>query len=296
MLPAGAVAPVDTKNFRDIKMTPSRDMQSESQGELRADARELMDLLNIRTLVSALRKSKESGTDSTQLSRTIQHARMLCLWKIFIASQEVRKVEAMIDFDLARSNEALDSLTAKRDMTRNMINTFNFLQSGTLGTIKNATSFPGPIQTTNAARQEMAMTFFGTSIALATTNLLMPSLWRHSVDPPPNILVHVFDQNSKPNDADQSYLWKFMNSPIPGSDGTLTRRQILIKHWESFAGLDSKDELRLKKLSGSSSESEELSASIKVTAQRIALLQDLKTHFEEFDIALYELHKVITFN
>jgi hypothetical protein len=295
LAPAACAEASDAKSFLDIKMMPNRDLQGEARGELRADAKELADLLNIKPLVSALRKSKEAGTDSTHLPRSLQQARMLCLWKILIASQEVRKVVAAINFNLSRSNATLDALSAKRDMTLDMLNTFNFMQGGILGTIKQAASFPGHT-VSQAARQEIAMTSFGTGTALAAIGLFVPSLWSRKIEPPPNILVHVFDPNYRPADAERNYLWKFMNSPIPGSNLALTRRQILIKHWEDFEGLNSKDESRLKKLAASPSESEQLNESIRIISQRMDLLHDMKTHFEEFDTALYELHKAITFN
>lgn len=74
----------------------------------------------------------------------------------------------------------------------------------------------------------------------------------------------------------------------------LTRRQILIKHWEAFEKLNSKDERRLKKLAAAPSYSERLNESIRIVSQRMDLLHGLRTHIEEFDTELYELHQAIT--
>lgn len=294
LIVSGAASADDAASFRDIKLTPERKLSSEQAGHLRADAQEIADLLKIAPLVERLRAQQQAGSSRLPPTRAFQNARLLCLWKIFIASQEVRKVVATINYDLSRSNQALDSLTSKRDMTINMLNTFNFMQSGILGTIKQGGGFEGRHQILPAARQEIGMTFFGTGTGLAAINLLIPPLWSRKIETTPNILVHVFDPSYRPADAEQSYLWKFMNSPIPGSNLALTRRQILIRHWEAFAGLKSKDERRLKKLAAAPSDSERFNESIRIISQRMDLLHDLRTHIEEFDTALYELHQAVT--
>ena len=295
VLPGSTAVLPEITSYRDIKITPNRDMAGESRGELRADAAEVAELLKIQSLVSTLRKSQKVGAGSEHLSRPMQQARMLCLLKIFIASQEVRKVVATINFDLSRSNEELDQLTSRRNMTANMINTFNFMQGGTLGIIKQSCSFPGTTVPT-AARQEIAMTSFGTGTGLAMVNLMLPSLWSRKVDTPPNILAHVFNANYSPADADQSYLWKYMSMPIPGSNLAFSRREILLKHWKDFAGLNSNDKRRERKLAATPAGSEQLRENIRLVSQRMDLLHDMKAHFEEFDAALYELHKAISFD
>jgi len=281
-------------SFKDIKMTPVRDRQAESLGELRADAKEAAQILRIEPMVSMLRKARSEGSSSARPSRSVQHARMLCLWKLSVASQEVRKVSATIDFEIAKSAESLDQLSAKRDMAINMINTLNFMQGGILGTIKQSTSFPTH-PATPTARQTIAMVSFSTGTAMAMSTLFVPSLWSRELDSQPNILAHVFDANFKPDDADRSYLWRFMTSPIPGSADNIPRRAMLIKHWEALTKLNSADERRLRLLAAKPNDDETLKETIRVVSQRMDLLHDLRTHIEEFDTSLYELHKAITF-
>ena len=87
-----------------------------------------------------------------------------------------------------------------------------------------------------------------------------------------------------------------MNSPIPNSQfKNMTRREILLHHWQDIAGLDITKEKALRKLSQAKEGDEDLSESISVLARRIALLHDLRTHLEEFDGSLYELHHAISF-
>jgi hypothetical protein len=292
---SSALAAADS--FLDIKMSPQRDRQGETAGDLRTDATEIAQILKIESFITALRNQKQAGVDSAHLSRAMQNARMLCLWKIFIASQEVRKVVAQINYDLSRANQELDQLIARRNMTMNMVNTVNFLQGGVLGTIKQASGLPTyPVQ--GYARQEMAVTSFGTGSSLAALNLFVPSLIRKRLDSreQPTILQHVFNPEFRPADAKYSYLWKFMNAPLPGHESGLTRRQVLVKHWKAIDGVNVDDARLVRTLVYAPDEKEQLSENIRLVTQRIDLLHDMKTHFEEFDAALYELHKAMSFD
>jgi hypothetical protein len=207
--------------------------------------------------------------------------------------EEVRKVVAIINYELAKSHVALDSLTSKRDMTINMLNTVNFMQGGTLGCVAKSIDFKyGYFM----ADKEISEVSFGTSAGLPAIGLFVPSMWSRRIDSPPNTLARIFDPNYKPPASEQSYLWKFMNSPIPASPIKLTRREILIKHWEELEGLNSKDQKRIKRLAATPEGEESLREGIRIISQRNDLLFDLKTHIEEFDGSLYELHKVISMN
>ena len=98
-------------SFRDIKLGAERDKVAEAHGELRAEAEEVALLLKIKPFVEKLRAAKaSSSSDSVQSSRPIEQARLLCLWKIFIALEEVRKVVAVINIEIAQSNESFNSL------------------------------------------------------------------------------------------------------------------------------------------------------------------------------------------
>jgi hypothetical protein len=281
-------------SFRDIKMTPDRDLEAEARGELRADAQEASRILRVESLVEKLREAKRAGiTDTSQLPRPVQQARLLCLWKIFVAMEEVRKVVGVINRELSISYTALDSLTTKTNMTTNTINTVNFMQGGVLGCISQGVNFHYGQPITS---KTIATVTFSIGTGLAAVGLFAPSLWSRRIGPPANTLAHVFREGYLPPDANRSYLWRFVSSPIPGSNTGLTRREILIKHWEAFSGLDSKNQNRLTRLSAMPLGEEKLSESIRIVTQRIDLLHDLKTHLEEFDGSLFELHNAITIN
>jgi hypothetical protein len=280
-------------SYKDIKMTPERDIEAETRGEMRAEASEVARLMNIDLLVEKVVHCKNSAPQETQIPKPTQQARLLCLWKIFIALEEVRKVVANINFEIAASHVALDSLTSKSEMTTNLFNTFNFMQGGILGATSKAINFKYGYP---HASKEVSEVGFGIGAGLPGVRMLLPNLWSRQIDGPPNSLTVILNESYKPNDAEKSYLWKFLTSPIPGSPNKLTRREILIKHWEAFAKLNSADERLIKRLSANPTAEEKLRESIRVISQRLSLLYDLKSHVEEFDASLYELHKVITMN
>jgi hypothetical protein len=283
----------DAKAYRDIKLTPSVDITSLNDISVRADAEEIANLLNIKPLAERIITFKKASPSGAEAPRPVQQARLLCLYKLFTASQEVRKASAIVDLELATSNASLDALTAKRDMTINIINSTNFLQGGTLGTTKQSMALHG---IRGSILQEVAMTSFGTSIGLSLSTFVVPSLWREHIPSTSNSLALVLDESLKPPDGDRSYLWRFLNASIPGDGSHLTRRDILKKHWQTVAAYVPSDRKNAARLSANSSDYQGLTENIAILNRRIALLHDLKTHMEEFDGSLFELHKAISIN
>lgn len=285
----GAASAATKDEFRDIKLTAERDLSSEAQGYLRADAKEMEQLLDVSSIVDKLKSARANGQDTKSLPKSVQNARMLLLWRMLEASEEVRKVVNEIDFDLADTHINLDSLTSKKNMTSNMLNTANFFQGGVCGVIKNSMALKkyNPV-----ARQTIAISSFSTSLLLSTINLSVPYWYHRRPDRKGNMLAHIFDPSFKPRDAQNSYLWKFFNAPVPGAPGQLTRREILVKHWQSFGGVRANDDRTIKLVSDNPDN--DLNESIGLLQQRISLLQDMKTHIEEFDACLFELHQCTT--
>ena len=279
------------KSYRDIKITPevSINAAAPTEGIMRADADEIADLLRVRSLATTIRSAKSAN--ASPLPRNIQQARLLCLYRIMIATEEVRKTVGIIDYEIANTNSNLGALVAKRNAFSNTLNTANFMQGGTAGTVKQSLGFPGG--STIAPRQEIAMASFGTSIALALINLLSQKAWHRPMDSKPNSLAYVYDGARQPMDANESYLWKFLNTRIPGSPSPLTRREILVKHFAAVSRVDPSDDITVKRVTAIPSPEKQLNESIKILSKRIDLLHDLKSHVEEFDGSLYEFHRAI---
>ncbi len=277
------------EDFLDIKLTPERDLSSEAQGYLRADAREMEQLLDVHNIVEKLKAARKNGQDTAALSKEVQNSRLLLLWRMLQASEEVRRVVNEIDFDIAESHIALDGLVIKQNMTRNLINTTNFFQSGISGVVKNSMSLKGynPV-----AQQTIAISSFSTSLLLSTINLSVPYWYHRTPDRKSNMLAHIFDPSFKPKNAQYSYLWRFFNAPVPGAANNLTRQQILVKHWATFGGVREGDERRIKLVTDNPDN--EIKETIGLLSQRISLLEDMKTHIEEFDACLFELHQATT--
>ena len=288
---ATAAAATATKAFRDIKMTALPDAAAQAKGELRADAKEVADILKITPYVEKIRAEKSQGANSSSASKPLQQARLLCLWKLLQADEEVRREVASIHFDLAATNSSLGALSARRQRLINNINTFNFMQGGSFGVIKQSLSLH---HVRSDYTQTIGMTSFGTSTAMGLSNLLLSSyVIKSDLAAPPDSLSKIASSSYQPADANRSYLWQFLEAKYPGTE--LKRRQVLVKHWQDFAALSAKEEAKFRVPSGSA-EVENLTEAINTTNRRIALLHDLQTHIEEFDGSLFELHQAITLN
>ncbi|MFA6208624.1 MAG: hypothetical protein WCT03_12545 [Candidatus Obscuribacterales bacterium] len=280
-------------SFYDIKMTPNIDHAAVAAGALRADAAEIADLLEVTAYVERLREFKKNNPSITsELPKPLLNAKVLCLWRILTLTEEVRHYSAAIDCDLASSNVVLAELCAKRDATSNMLNTANFAQGGVLGITKQSLLLSHYFNSS----QMPIMISASLGMGLAMTNLMLPPMWKSKITQSQNILSHFINTKYRPPDADHSYLFKFFTSEIPGSDVHLTRREILLKHWQAFKHLNPNDDKLMRKLSASPEPNEDMAENIKVLSLRIELLHDLKTHVEEVDGALYELHKAIRSN
>jgi hypothetical protein len=290
IFPSAVFAGTEHKQFLDIKMTPP--LEAKVDTTIRPDALDAADTLKLTPYIARLQASKAELANGT-VSRGDLNARMLCLWRIAEALTEVRKLTAQIDRDLASSYVALDSLSGKKNAVENFINTMNFVQGGTLGIVKQSLFLHRQFQ----ASQYPLITSFSIGTGLAALNLVLPSIWVRRINPPPNTLAHFLIKNYEPPDRKESYLWSYLDAPIPNSPWpTMRRREVLVHHWEDFEGLNQKQETVLKKLSALPEGSENLDESIAIVNQRLSLLHDLRTHVEEFDGALYELHKAIAAN
>lgn len=287
-----ATAAIEAKAFKDITLTPARIPENEARGDLREDAKEVAQVLGVEDAVERLRREKGNFSNSKEL----QSVRLMCLWKIFIAAEEVRKVVTECQFDLAQAHIALDQLTGKKQMVSNMITTANFMQGGTLGIVKQSISFKNSGKTRarvfRRRAQEIAITSFSTGTGLAMLNQMIGPVWSRRIDCRPTMLSHIFDENYQPADHQISYLWKFYSKPCPGYTNNLTRRQVLVKHWQDFGGVNVSNKNLVDKVSADVEDIER--ENIRILSTRISLLNDLVSHIEEFDASLYELHKAIT--
>lgn len=278
-----------SKEYLDIKMTAVRNLSAEANNELRADAAEVADLLHMRPVVEMLRTAQRSGKDMSLSPKAMQSARLMCLWRVFQASEEVRKVVAQINYDIAVNNVHLETLLSRKRKVNNLLNVFNFTQSGVLGCVKNGLAIGAvyPI-----FRQEIAMTSFGITGCLPLVNMAAPkAIFRRTTDSV-NMLSHVTDPNFRPAYSNQSYLWKYFNSPIPGSSSPEPRREVILKHWETLKGLSATNPKQRELMAGTHDKAR--LEGIGIVSQRIEILHDFKTHIEEFDGALFELHQAIS--
>ncbi len=281
------------ESFVDIKLTPDSHGHAEENGELRSDALETAEILRIVPYVQQIRLARQSAADQPgTMSRATLYAKYLCLLRILAAREEVRKFVVALKRDLATSYVALDTLTTRNDVAQDVNNSLNFMQFGIIGIVKQSLL----IEKKFAVPPYLLTTANAVGTGSAALNLAIPSLCGKKVTEPRNTFADFLDLNYNPPDANRSCLWRFLNSPIPGGDKTLTRRQILLKHFTAFQGLNLNNKRYLKKLTASPRNCEILLEHANVVAHRISLLFDLRSHVEEFDLSLYELHKSIISN
>lgn len=277
-------------NYLDIQLTPGSTEHAEDNGPLRADALEAAEILHIRPYVELLRAARQSGVEPEHMSRAQLNAKYLCLTRILAARMEVRKFVVSIKKDLDRSYVALDTLVLRNQNAQDFNNSLNFMQIGVLAIIKQKLL----IQKKFAVPPYLLTTLNANATGLSAMNLIIPSLCIRRIDEAPNGLNGFLDESYHPRDAAKNYLWRFFESPIPGGDQNLTRRQLLVRHLSEFQHVNLNNHRQLRRLSATPKPKETLYEDAKTVSHRISLLFDLRSHVEEFDYSLYELHKSIT--
>lgn len=281
-----AASALERQDFVDIRLTPEETVKS---GELGLGASEMAEVLRIRPYVNVLRDYRAIAKHQPA-SRVVTQARLLCAWRILQASQEVRRLVAKINQELAISYISLDSLNARKEMVTNVVTATNFAQFGVINVISKSTAIAGYPRTSNYER----IVTDSMAIGLSVFNLLEgPKLFSRRESSPPNALANFLKPGFRPLDADQSFLWRFLDSQKPGSNIALTRRELLVKHWQAFAGLDASNARELRRVAALPEPNEQLSENLDVLGKRIFLLQDLKSHVEELDSSLNDLHRAV---
>jgi hypothetical protein len=274
--------------FKDIRITADKTGHA---GELNTDAREVAQLLGVMKFAEDLHTARQTQASGTPIPRRFLKEKVICLSQIELALEEVRKFVATINQDLATSNSSLDGLSDRKNQATALINNVNFTQAGILGDVKQGLRLDAAPY---SATQSIGTTFFGNLALLGVSAVIVPSSFRTPVQECPTILTFVLDPNYTPPVSDQGYLWKYFNAPIPGAKNSLTRRQILMRHWEDWLELNPKDLKLINQLKAQHPESKKLFEKSFGLQRQILLLRDLRAHVEEFDNALYALHQSIS--
>jgi hypothetical protein len=111
----------------------------------------------------------------------------------------------------------------------------------------------------------------------------------------PNMLAKVF---KRPNDAETEYpdvIWRYLNTPLPDSSTGVTRRQLLIRHWEELGRIPplitAKGRTYVRVLSGTIPERKTIT--IDMLDDRTAMLADVRAEVSQIYKELLNIMLVV---
>lgn len=257
--------------------------------------REAARLMGIEHEVQSLIDLKNSG----RLDRFDLNAIRLQLHlvrKIMSTGLMLRVVSAKFDREITLEQQALDRVTRERDFAVAILNNANFLQLGILSTI-----IDGPLAQTTKKKHILYGDRLNIVSGLTVGGLALLSLCaqrggiRHAKSDA-NLLGQTLGLQTPDSEHLPALLWSYLNSVPPNNvTGGLTRREQLIKYWETSKVLpvNIKKEATKERVSGHGTRHHRWCESIRLMTARVTMLFDLRAMVDRLNAGLVELLQVL---
>lgn len=197
-----------------------------SQGELSAQARQLIKELALQSTFDRLQSEKD--TDHSEPS--LDYLRLQCAAsrRIQKASLQIQETFANIDGDIAQNNMLLAYASTKQERAERLANVATFLTIGTFGALESAFGRQAEVS------DVFGLVGAGSSIALPLLALKPMHFSNPRFNQPrTNMLASIFD-DKKLGDGYEPVVWHYLNSVPPQSQANNTRREMLLNSWRAY--------------------------------------------------------------
>jgi hypothetical protein len=246
-----------------------------------AGAIEIAKLLKLQPCIDELSHLKQIGGDSKRVSEL----ELLLLEKSLKGTLEVQVASDKVDEDLYYSyHVVLSDLLQSRAKWIQKTYDANFLQSGILGIIAGRLYLS---RHSDAGDRNFVISG-GNGTALTVLAMMQMHGFRRKSDSGPNSLAEILDLNPAGDYRFSPFVSTLLNSPLPGSSGGKSRRELLNNRWKeakvTTLRLDS-----AKNLQAVSAMPSHKYDTINVVKNRIVLLHSLKKELESFQAQVLEL-------
>lgn len=258
--------------------------------ELTGHAREAAKLMGIEQDVQRLLELKNAGMLKTY-DRDALKLQLELVRKVMTTGLQLRVVSAQFDREITLEQQALDRVTRERDLAVAVLNDANFMQLGILATI-----IDGPLAQTKNKRRVLYGNRLNIVSGLTVGGLAVLTLcaqrggFRHAKSDP-NLLGQTFGLPTPDTEHVPPILWNYLNSVPPSSTTGLTRRQQLIKYWETTKVLpvNIKSAKTKERVSGYGPRHHRWCETIRLMTARISMLFDLRAMVDRLNTGLVEL-------
>lgn len=257
---------------------------------LGAHAQEAAKLLGIEDQVNRLMFLKKAGRPETYDDEA-ERLKLEIVRKVQTTGLQLRVLSAQFDREITLEQQALDRVTRERDLTVAFLNDANFLQLGILATI-----IDGPLGLTKKKKHNLYGNRLNIVSGYTVGGLAALSLiaqrggFRHTKSDP-NLLGQTFGLQSPPSEQLPAILNNYMNSIPPGSGSNMTRREQLIKYWQTtkILPINVKKNANIERVSANGPRHHRWCETIKLMTARVSMLFDLRAMVDRLNIGLVEL-------
>jgi hypothetical protein len=267
---------------------------AETQVNISKHAEETAKLLGIEDQVHRFIELKNSGKLEAYDKEALK-LQLTLIRKVMTAGIELRTVSARLDKEITFEQQALDSLTRKRDAVVATTNNANFLQLNILSMI-----IDGPLEQSKNHR----MNLYGNRLnivsgllvgGLASLALLEQRGGFRLSPADPNMLGQTLGLNAPDDEKFPPMLWNFLNSEPPTLNTNLTRRQLLIEYWKTAKVLpiNIKKQATVEQVSALGPRHHRWCESIKLIGGRVTMLFDLRAMIDMLNTGLVDLLEIL---
>ncbi len=199
----------------------------------------------------------------------------------------------VVGHEVDREFKVVDLMERQKNRIIQLTNNVNFLQQGVFGLVGSSL---GLSTRSNyglySDRISITSSFMNTGLVLASM-LEQHGGWRPG-KAEPNLLGAAFGKNSEHINLSPVMI-RYLNTVVPNSKTTLSRREELIKYWEEskVLNVNIKDNSVVEKLSAQGQGHRWYSETIKLINNRITMLFDLRAVLRSSSIGFEELLKAV---
>lgn len=226
----------DQQDIFDATKEANQEQNPHDQSVMSPNALQLAKMLKLESMIEEL-KAKNSNSSKKEDMIEVMFLRQQLMRQIQYASLELEEALGNIDGDLAQTNMQYSLNSSKHDRSVLMNNVATFVTSGGLGVLDSAYSINnGP-----PASNIFGIIGNGGAVAIPLWGL-RPRKYDnpHAGHFDGNMLAPIFGKKYEGAGYDP-IIWKYLETVPAQAKEKITRRESLLKTWQTYRGLSEKD-------------------------------------------------------
>lgn len=245
---------------------------------LSPEAAQVADQIRVADLLKKLADLKTDQTDTAPNLESLV-LRQEITERVLAASLDIDSVNAVIDSEVEQIRDIRSDLQSRRDKAQNIINIASLVTGGVSGVIGTAMQFRS---STSKLGNGVTVGGGATSVVMALIGIHKQNGGRSTLGNSPRMLARFFGRQPAAEEAVKSEypddIWSYLNSADPSGADQGTRKEQLIKKWqtEGRVGPDDSPKWRRKLEFLTDNTPQPAKLSIDDLSDGITMLQDVR--------------------